>query len=265
MSDSLQLTVTGKDGSVISISGPLTGMNVVVTPPAVQPPPPTGEPVIAWAQTVNMLQSKAWSCMHDPGTPGSASGTFTYPATAPDKTPNCALLSFTNVDKGGALFHANVLQDSTPYNTFMYEAVEYFPNASNISCMEKDLEQVNASGVYVDMATQLDHYKGAVDITQNQAWQATSVKADPTARKAGIWYTTRIYVKNVDGKNVEYIGIYLSDTGLYYPLGITVPSQPNHIWGKNLLNQQYQFVGLNMGSIASQVYTKVLNIHCAKT
>lgn len=267
MSDSLQLTVTGKDGSVISISGTLTGMNVVVTPPAVQPPPPTGEPVIpATAQVINMLQSKAWACMHDPGTPGSASGVFTYPATAPDKTANCALASFTNVNKGGALFHANVLQDSTPYNTFMYEAVEYYVGgAGKLSCIEKDLEQVNASGVYVDMATQLDHYKGAVDITQNQAWQATSVKIDPTARKDGVWYTTRIYVKNVDGKNVEYIGIYLSDTGLYYPLGITVPSQPNHIWGGKLLNQQLQYVGLNTGTFASQVYLKMLNIHCWKS
>src|ERR1700733_7766073 len=118
MSDALQLTVTDKSGNVITINGPLTGMNVTIVPPAVQPTPPTGEPAIAWAQTINMLLSKAWSCKHDLGTPGNASGTFSYPATAPDKTPNCALLAFTNVDKGGALFHANVLGDATMYNTF---------------------------------------------------------------------------------------------------------------------------------------------------
>jgi hypothetical protein len=265
MADNLALTVTGSDGTVYSITGAITNATVLKTSPAT-PPPVSLEPAIpTTAQTVNMLLSKAWSCKHDTGTPGDASGTFTYPTTAPDKTTNCGEFAFTNIAKGGALYHANVLPDATAFNTFCYEAVEYYVDASNISCAEKDLEQVNASGVYVDMATQLDHYKGTVDITQNQAWQATSVKADPSTRKPGVWYTTRIYVKNIDGKNVQYIGIYLSDTGVYYPLNITVPSQPNHIWGKNLLNQQLQYVGLSAASVSSTVYIKTLNIHCWKS
>jgi hypothetical protein len=271
MADNLALTVTGPDGTVYAITGTVTGATVVKTSPAT-PPPVSLEPVIPWIQTVNMLLSKAWSCKHDLGTPGDANGTYTYPATAPDKTANCGLLSFTNIDKGGALYHANVLADATPYNTFCLEVAEFFPVAPlGLSCMENDLEQVGIAKVaggnasYVDMATQLDHYKGAVDITQNQAWQATSVKIDPSSRKAGVWYTTRIYLKNVDGKNVLYMGIFLSDTGLYYPLNITVPSQPSKLWGEKLLNQQKQFVGLNMGSLASQVYIKTLNIYCGKT
>jgi hypothetical protein len=260
----ISATFDNADGSVTTLSGSVT---LVTTPPAVIPPPPPPlEPVIpVTAQTVNMLLSKAWACMHDTGTPGDANGTFTYPTTAPDKTANCGEFAFTNIAKGGALFHANVLPDASAFNTFCYETVEMSQSYANISCAEKDLEQVNASGVYVDMATQLDHYKGTVDITQNQAWQATSVKADPSQRKPNTWYTTRIYVKNVDGKNVDYIGIYLSDTGVYYPLNITVPSQPNHIWGKNLLNQQLQYVGLSAGSVASTVFIKTLNIHCWKT
>jgi hypothetical protein len=212
-----------------------------------------------------MLTSTAWKCMHDTGTPGDANGTSTYPATAPDGTANCREFSFTNIAKGGALNHANVLPDASAFNTFCYEAVEFSPSWANISCAEKDLEQVGPNGVYVDMATQLSAYEGAVDITQNQKWQATSVKANPSTRKPNTWYTTRIYVKNLDGKNVQYIGIYLSDTGVYYPLNITVPSQPNHIWGKNLLNQQLQYVGLSAGTVASTVYIKTLNVHCWKS
>jgi hypothetical protein len=271
MADNLALTVTGSDGTVYSITGAITNATVLKTSPAT-PPPVSLEPAIPTsAQTVNMLLSKVWSCKHDTGTPGDANGTYAYPTTAPDKTTNCGEFAFTNIAKGGALYHANVLPDATPYNTFMYEAVEYYVDASNIACAEKDLEQVgpavgtakNAS--YVDMATQLDHYNGTVDITQNQKWQATTVKADPSTRKTGVWYTTRIYVKNIDGKNVQYIGIYLSDTGVYYPLNITVPSQPSEQWGPKLLNQQLQYVGLSAGTVSSTVYIKTLNIHCWKS
>jgi hypothetical protein len=133
------------------------------------------------------------------------------------------------------------------------------------------LEQVGPAvgttknGPYVDMATQLDHWNGTVDITQNQKWVPTTVKADPSLRKANTWYTTRIYVRNNGGGSVTYIGIYLSDTDTYYPLNITVQSQPSAQWGANLLNQQLQYVGLNAGTVASTVYFKTLNIHCWKS
>jgi hypothetical protein len=269
LSTTLQTTSASTVTTTITTS--TVGNTSVTTVTTTATPVGPVEPVIPWITTVNMLLSKAWSCKHDLGTPGDANGTWTYPATAPDKTPNCALMAFNNIDKGGALYHANVMADATPYNTFCIEISEYFPVAPlGLSCMENDLEQVaiattGGNAPYVDMATQLDHYNGTVDITQNQKWQATSVKIDPSSRKAGVWYTTRIYVKNIDGKNVLYMGIFLSDTGLYYPLNITVPSQPGALWGQKLLNQQKQFVGLNMGTLASQVYVKTLNIHCGKT
>jgi hypothetical protein len=261
----ISATITNTDGSVTNLSGTI---ELTTTPPPNSVPPPVVNPepaIPSTALTTNMLLSKAWSCKHDTGTPGDASGTFAYPKTAPDGTTNCGEFAFTNIAKGGALYHANVLANASAYNTFCYEAIEYFVDASNLACMEKDLEQVAASGVYVDMATQLDHYNSCVDITQNQKWQTTPVKANPTGRKAGVWYTTRIYVRNVDGKNVEYIGIYLSDTGVYYPLGITVPSQPSAKWGVNLLNQQLQYVGLSAGTVASTVFIKTLNIHAWKS
>lgn len=262
-------TITGADGTVTTLNGTV---QFVITPPGNAVPPPNPEPAIpSTAQVVNMLLSKAWSCKHDTGTPGDANGTYAYPKTAPDGTTNCGEFAFTNIAKGGALNHANVLADATAYNTFCYEAIEYSSSWANIACAEKDLEQVEAAAgtaknaAYVDMATQLDHYNGTVDITQNQKWVATKVKADPLTRKAGVWYTTRIYVRNNGGGSVTYIGIYLSDTGQYYPLGITVQSQPSELWGQKLLNQQLQYVGLSAGTVASTVYVKTLNIHCWKS
>jgi hypothetical protein len=264
----IAIQIPNSDGSITNLTGTLANPIVTTTPPPVIIPPPSAEPVIpANAQVVNMLLSKAWSCKHDTGTPGDANGIFTYPTTAPDGTPNCAEFNFSNIDKGGALYHANVMADATPFNTFCMEIAEFYPTApTNLACMENDLEQVAASGVYVDMATQLDHYgnggKGTFDYTENQKWVNSTVPIDPTKRKAGVWYTKRIYVKNIDGKNVLYMGVFLSDTNLYYPLGITVPSQPSAKWGPKLLNQQKQYVGLNMGTVNSIVYVKTLNTHC---
>jgi hypothetical protein len=272
---SLSTTLQAPTASTVTttITTSTTGNTSVTTVTTVATPVGPVEPVIpSTALTTNMLLSKAWSCKHDLGTPGDANGTWAYPTTAPDKTANCALLAFNNINKGGALYHANVMADATPYNTFCLEVVEYFPVApTGLSCMENDLEQVQAAvapatnAAYVDMATQLDHYNGTVDITQNQKWIPTSVKIYPSSRKAGVWYTTRIYVKNNGGGSVTYIGIYLSDLGVYSQLNTTVQSQPGELWGQKLLNQQKQFVGLNMGTLASQVYVKTLNIHSWKS
>lgn len=269
---STALQTTGASTVTTTITTSTVGNTSVTTVTTTATPVGPVEPVIPnTAQTINMLLSKAWSCKHDTGTPGDASGTFTYPTTAPDKTTNCGEFAFTNEAKGGALYHANVLADATPYNTYMYEAAEYYVDASNIACAEKDLEQVDPAiglaknAAYVDMATQLDHYNGTVDITQNQKWIPTTVKADPTTRKPGVWYTTRIYVKNNGGGSCTYVGIYLSDTGVYYPLNITVQSRPAELWGPKLLNQQLQYVGLSAASVSSTVYIKTLNIHCWKS
>lgn len=257
----ISATITGSDGSVTTLSGTV---QLTTTPaPVIVPPPVSTEPVIpATAVVVDMLPF-AFAMNHDAGTPGSATGTTTYPATAPDGTANCREFQMTLVAKGGFIYHGNALKDSSPYNTFCYETEEYFVDPSNLQCMEKDLEQVDATGAYVDMATQLNGNAGCLDYTANSSWQHTAVKANPTAIPAGKWYTTKRYFRNMGGGMVSYIGS--NDNGTYSPLGITVKSQPSAKWGKNLLNVQYQFDGKSSGSVQSTVYARVFRIHCWQT
>lgn len=247
-------TITGTDGTVTTLTGTVT---------LTQTPPAAAEPAMPSTAVVVDMLPFAFACNHDAGTPGSATGTSTYPATAPDGTANCRELQFTLVGKGGFIYHGSVMKDASAYNTFCLETEELSPDWSNLKCVEKDMEQVAATGVYVDMATQLDGNRGFIDVTENQAWVSTPIKADPSKRAANVWHTTRIYVKNIDGKNVLYIGIFVD--GIYYPLNITAPSQPSAKWGANILNLQIQYDGASAGSVASTVWMSMCRVHCYKT
>jgi hypothetical protein len=257
----LSAQITNADGSITNLSGTVT--LTTTPPPTIVPPPPTGEPVIpATAAVVDMLPF-AFACNHDAGTPGSATGTSTHPAVAPDGTPNCRELQFTLTAKGGFIYHGNVMKDASAYDTFCLETCELSPDWSNLRCAEKDMEQVDATGAYVDMATQLDGNRGFVDVTENQKWVSTPVKADPSQRAANVWHTMRIYVQNLGGGMVLYIGIYVD--GTYYPLNITAKSQPSAKWGKNILNLQIQYDGGSAGSVTSTVYLSMCRVHCWKS
>jgi hypothetical protein len=212
-----------------------------------------------------MLPLTIWQMNHDAGTPGSATGTSTYPATAPDGTPNCREFQMTLTAGGGEIYHANVMKDSSKFDTFCYETEEFYPDPSNFACIERDLEQADSTGAYVDMATQLNGHAGFLDYTSSnpKGWQHTAVKANPMGIAKGTWYVTKRYFRNLGGGKVLYIGS--NDGGVYSPLNITTTSQPTAKWGANVLNLQYQFDGKSSGSVQSTVYARVLRVHCWKS
>jgi hypothetical protein len=274
MSDSLSLTFTKDDGTVVSVTGNIVGGSLVVTPPVVVAPPPPpppppvniGEPVIpASAVTIDMLPIKTWAVNQDAGTPGDANGTTTYPVTAPDGTANCRQFQFTLINKGGVIYHSNVMKDSSAVDTFCMETEEFYPDPSNLACIERDMEQADATGAYVDMATQLNGHAGFLDYTSSnpKGWQHTKVKANPMGIPKGTWYTTKRYFQNLGGGMVKYIGS--NDNGTYSHLDITTKSQPGAKWGKNVLNFQYQFDGSSAGSVQSTVYARKMLIHAWKS
>lgn len=269
MSDTLSLTFTQPDNSVVTVTGNIAGGKLVLTPPPVvvpppPPPPANPEPTIpANATVVDMLPAVVpWQMNHDAGTPGSSTGTTAYPITAPDGT-TCRQFQFTDTAKGGEIYHANVLKDSSAFNTFCYEAVESSPDWSNIACAEKDLEHADATGAYVDMATQLDAHSNTVEVTGGHAWQKTKVLADPSKRAANVLHTTRIYARDNGDGTSTYIGIFLD--GTYYPIGVTLNDTGSTKWGKNVLNLQLQYDGVSAGSVQSTVYMHVLRVHCWKS
>lgn len=274
MADVVNLTVTGSDLTVYTITGEITNASVtlkappppvVIIPPPPPPPVAVPEPVIpSTAVTIDMLPSVKWAMNHDAGTPGASTGTTTYPVTAADGS-TVRRFQFTLTGKGGEIFHANVLADSSMYNTFCLETVESSADWTNISCTEKDMEHVDATGAYVDMATQLSAYEGAVDITQNSKWISSNIQADPSKLTPKVLHTQRRYVRDNGDGTVNYIGIFMD--GVYTPFknSAAVPSHPSAKWGKNILNLQIQYDGKSSASVQSIVDMSVLRVHCWKS
>jgi hypothetical protein len=269
MADNLSLTFTEADGTVVKVTGNIAGGALVLTPPVVATPPPpppppvSAEPTIpASATTVDMLPAVVpWQMNHDAGTPGSSTGTTTYPFKAPDGT-TVRQFQFTDTAKGGEIYHVNAMKDASAFNSFCYETVESSPDWSNIVCAEKDLEHADATGAYVDMATQLSAYSGTVEVTGGHHWQATKVKADPSKRAANVLHTTRVYVKDNGNGTSTYVGIFLD--GTYYPIDVTLNDTGSTKWGKNILNLQLQYDGKSSGSVQSTVFMHVLRVHAWK-
>lgn len=268
MADNLQLVVTKSDGTVVNITGNFSSTTIVETAPAIvpPPPPPIPEPTIpASAVTVDMLPSVIkWQMNHDAGTPGSSSGTTSYPVTSDDGSI-VRRFQFTLTAKGAEIYHANVLADSSMYNTFCLETVESSADWSNIACSEKDMEHVDATGAYVDMAIQLSTYSGAVEITQNQKWVSAKIQADPTKLAPKILHTQRRYVRDNGDGTVNYMGIFMDSGYTPFANSAAVPSRPSAKWGPKILNLQIQYGGKSAGSVSSIVDMYVLRVHAWKS
>jgi hypothetical protein len=267
MSDSIQLVVTKSDGTIVNVTGTLTASTVTETAQVVTPiPPPAVEPTIpASATTVDMLPNViAWKMNHDAGTPGSSNGMTSYPVSADDGSI-VRRFQFTLTAKGGEIYHANVMADSSTYNTFCLETVESSEDWSNIACAEKDMEHVNADGAYVDMATQLSIYEGSVDITQNGKWMSTNIQSDPSTLAPKVLHVQRRYVRDNGDGTVNYIGIFMDGVYFAFKDASAIHSRPTAHWGKNILNLQIQYDGKSTGSVQSIVDMHVMKVHAWKS
>lgn len=248
--------------NIAAIGVPTPTPTPVPTPvPPIPPPPALQEPVIpANAVVLNILPMKTWKMNHDAGTSGSSKGTTTFPVIAPDGTQNCRLFDFTNSGGGGEIYHLQALADSSKYSHFCVELEQLSPDWSKITNCEVDIEQVDANGVPLDMASQEDGYSGVFDVTESHHWTGTGVKVDPTKRAANSHHTKRIYFENLGGGKVLYPGVKLDD--VYYPLMVTASDPDNSKWTPKDLNLQVQFDSKSATSGESKVYMPKLNIYC---
>lgn len=267
------LTPDGK--WAINLSQATLNQAVVTTVPATLNPatiailpavPASSEPIIpASSVTIDML-TKKWAMNHDPGTPGSSSGTSVYPFTAEDGS----IVRRNTVDltaHGGEIYHAQVLADSSMFDTFCYELVLSSPAASggfgNINNIETDFEHVWSDGTYVDLAVQLASGSGAVEVTENGHWVATKVPANPLGWAPTVLHTIRHYTKDNGDGNVVYIGSYVD--GVYADIGITIGDKKKGPWARNDLNMQLQFDGASSGEVISIIDIHVIKAHCWKS
>jgi hypothetical protein len=279
MADNLQLTVTGSDGTVYTISGAVTNATVVKTSPVVVPPPPVGPiaPTIpATAKVIDCLPL-TWSAAQDPATnPGkaSATGTSTYPVSFNGST-GLRQFNFTLGNRGGILFHCNPLANASAIRNVVLEFDAESPDWSNVACQETDLNWVDNSGTGVNagkgavtiIGQQLAGWDNCAEITTVSGgachWNKTSVSPiDPRTWAKGSRHKVRWFASHNGAGIVTYEGVEID--GVWHPFtsGNVLSSLDPLWWEANLLNAQLQFDGSSTGTVASIVYAHVYTVSC---
>lgn len=248
-----------------SVQDPTKSASITITvnaPPP--PPPPSGAPIIpATATVVNMLtDATAWQENHDAGTSGNSSGTTAYPVTAPDGSQNCRRFDMTLTAHGGEIYHKSVMRDASKFSSFCYEAEELSGDWSNVQNEEKDIEQIDAHGNKLDMATQEAGGSNTEEVTGKPlGWTQTSVKnVDPSKRAPNVWHLIRKFFRNNLDGTVTYEGVEID--GVYMPINLTLNDTKASNWSDNDLNFQYQFDGKTSGSAQTTIWVRKLNVYC---
>lgn len=278
MPDSLQLTITKADGTVVTISGFIApGSTIKETPPvAVVPVGPVAPTIPATAKVIDCLPL-LWSAAQDPATnPGkaSATGTTSYPVTF-NGSSGLRQFNATLGNKGGILFHCNPLADASAIRNFCLEFDAESPDWSNIACLETDLNWVDNSGTGSNkgkgavtiIGQQLAGWDNCAEITSvvNGAchWNKTSVSpADPRTWAKGSRHKVRWFAQ-IDGLgNVTYWGVEIDAVYGQFTTANVLKSLDPLWWTANLLNGQLQLDGSSTSSVASVLYAHAYKVSC---
>jgi hypothetical protein len=238
MSDTLNISVTKEDGTVVTISGTLASSTIVETPPQ---PKPTAVPAAAIATVLDNLTN--WACEHDPATPGTASGSS-------KPVPGGREFVFNYTKKGGFRYHVAYALDTTSKN-FVYDCKVSAKDWTQVSRLELDTNQVLADGRTVMMCLQAaaggSLGSGTWELTFSgtpKSWNPSNVTVDPSKWAPGSQHHIRLFMSRDDNGVVTYIGVEVD--GAYKPFNqpaSTGPSVKSLGWKKGDVLVNYQIEG----------------------
>jgi hypothetical protein len=203
-----------------------------------------------------------WEWNHDPGTPGSSSGSSLYPVTSPALDNAARGFFVTYSDHGGEIYHLSFAKDTTVSN-FVYDTYIYLVDPSQIENIEMDMNQVMSDGRTVILATQCAGGSGTWEFTtisnDGTHWHPSNIPCNPKNWTANTWHHVQIATHRDDSGNVTYDWVNLDGTATNFS-NATGPSAENLGWeiGDLLLNFQLDGAGSG-GSITA--YLDELTIH----
>lgn len=227
----------------------------------------SNSPVPSTAISVNNLEeSTNWKNNHDPGTPGSSSGTMAMvSAPSPLSTLNGTARQFNTTfsGSGGEIYYLSWGADTAPMNFFWDGWVYVNSSISSVGNLELDMNQVIANGDTIIYGFQCDGYSGTWDYTENSGtptnhsskWLHSSAACDVRNWTQNTWHHVQIYYSRDDNGNVTYHSVWLDSNEAQ--LNETVPSEFALGWGTDLLTN-FQVDGLGAGS--NTVYLDNLTI-----
>lgn len=240
-------------------------LSYVPMPAVVTPPPPVtatlGPPVVQTpSTTVNpgTVVGMAWVGQGDPGTPGTATGTMTYPVAGMSGTNTARQFNVTYQGKAGYLYHVTFGHDPIATH-FIYDAYVNFPDVSQLQNVEMDMNQVVANGNTVILATQCASGSKTWEITFAKTgggthWNPSNVPCNPLTWTPNVWHHIQLATHHDANGNVTYDwvgfdGMYSNFTGTN-----TGPSTYALKWAAGTLLINFQLDGLlNSGTMAAKI------------
>lgn len=203
-----------------------------------------------------------WEWNHDPGTPGSSTGSTLYPVTSPSLDNTARGFYVTYSDHGGEIYHLSFAKDTTVSN-FVYDTYIYLTDPSQIKNIEMDMNQVMSDGLTVIFATQCAGGSGTWEFTTvsdgGTHWHPSNIPCNPQTWTAKTWHHVQIASHRDNSGNVTYDWVNLDGNATNFA-NATGPSALSLGWeiGDLLLNFQLDGAGTS-GSITA--YLDELTIH----
>ncbi len=190
--------------------------------------------------------SRNWEWNHDPGTPGSSSGSTVYPVSDPSMDNAARKFYFTYTDGGGEIYHLSFGKDTTATH-FVYDTYIYLANPPQVENIEMDMNQVTSDGRTVILATQCAGGSKTWEWTliktvngkKGTHWLPSNIPCNPKTWTANTWHHVQIATHRDDAGNVTHDWISLDGVTSNFQNAVG-PSAENLGWptGDLLLNFQ---------------------------
>jgi hypothetical protein len=191
-------------------------------------------------------QRDNWAWNHDPGTPGSSSGTSTL-QSAIARDGEARKFSMTYDGAGGEIYHVSFDSDENATH-FVYDNWIYIEDTSDLDNLELDLNQVVSNGDTIIYAFQCAGTSGTWEYGENEGtrakshshWVSSNVKCDPQTWAAKTWHHVQVAYHRDDAGNATYEAVALD--GVVSQIDATVFAAASLGWGK-VLQTQFQIDG----------------------
>jgi hypothetical protein len=162
-----------------------------------------------------VLADSNWLWVYDTGTsPGTASGSTSYPVTSPSQDSKSRSFSMTYANGGGMRGSTQYANDTTATH-FIYDTYIYLVNPANIENVEMDTNQVFAdgSGNVLILGLQCAAGSGTWEYTTNVSgkthWNPSNLTCNPQTWAANTWHHVQLITHTDGNGNAFYDSVIL--------------------------------------------------------
>ena len=203
-----------------------------------------------------------WTWTHDAGTPGTSTGSSTYPVSSPSMSGSAREFYVTYYDHGGERYHLSIGQNTALH--FVYDTYVYIDDTSQLGNLEMDLNQVLPNGATIFLATQCSGYSKTWEYTYVSSnkthWHTSNLACNPKSWSSKTWHHVQI-AEHLDSSGVvthDWIGF---DGNIQYFQNAVGYAGKYLNWQKGDLVLNLQPDGASSSNGAVKVYLDKLTVY----